>query len=289
LGAASRTGTSRLDCGRTAEPVLAMTEPESPAAYAEAQPNRTAEVRDPYARWCGRGGVVRRPPIPICVRISTCQTGVRFVGRAGTICLSRYKKRPSRITSWRGECHRGCAGVGSVVHGRGVAYAGTVTDRHTRLVLEVEDQRCVLDSLGKVRVALPRPEWRPGLADDLVGRLLPTISATRPSPQTACGDCHRRAARQPGYTGRRIDDGQNFFRGGEKGGGQIRRARSHLAFRAPARARPPRLELGGGGHQSNARGEARHRASHTTTRGGSSTLPTSRPACPRGARPGLPG
>jgi hypothetical protein len=31
----------------------------------EAQPDRTAEVRDPYARWCGRGGVVRRPPIPI--------------------------------------------------------------------------------------------------------------------------------------------------------------------------------------------------------------------------------
>ena len=26
---------------------------------------RTAVVRDPYARWCGRGGAVRRPPIPI--------------------------------------------------------------------------------------------------------------------------------------------------------------------------------------------------------------------------------
>lgn len=24
-----------------------------------------AVVRDPYARWCGRGGVARRPPIPI--------------------------------------------------------------------------------------------------------------------------------------------------------------------------------------------------------------------------------
>jgi hypothetical protein len=31
----------------------------------EAQPTRTAEVRDPYARWCGRGGAVRHPPIPI--------------------------------------------------------------------------------------------------------------------------------------------------------------------------------------------------------------------------------
>jgi hypothetical protein len=31
----------------------------------EAQPGRTAEVRDPYARWCGRGGAARRPSIPI--------------------------------------------------------------------------------------------------------------------------------------------------------------------------------------------------------------------------------
>jgi type IV secretory pathway VirB10-like protein len=31
----------------------------------EAQPGRTAELRDPYARWCGRGGAARRPPIPI--------------------------------------------------------------------------------------------------------------------------------------------------------------------------------------------------------------------------------
>jgi len=27
--------------------------------------SRTAEVRDPYARWCGRGEAVRLPPIPI--------------------------------------------------------------------------------------------------------------------------------------------------------------------------------------------------------------------------------
>ena len=79
MGAASRTGTSRTDCGRTAEPVLAMTEPESPAAHVEAQPDRTAEVRDPYARWCGRGGVVRRPPIPI---IGT-QPKVGSTARAG--------------------------------------------------------------------------------------------------------------------------------------------------------------------------------------------------------------
>ncbi len=27
--------------------------------------SRTAEVRDPYARWCGRGEAARLPPIPI--------------------------------------------------------------------------------------------------------------------------------------------------------------------------------------------------------------------------------
>ena len=26
---------------------------------------RAAMVRDPYARWCGRGSAARRPPIPI--------------------------------------------------------------------------------------------------------------------------------------------------------------------------------------------------------------------------------
>ena len=38
-----------------------------PQIYAPAQAylGRTAVVRDPYARWCGRGGVARRPPIPI--------------------------------------------------------------------------------------------------------------------------------------------------------------------------------------------------------------------------------
>jgi Group II intron, maturase-specific domain len=39
----------------------------------EAQPGRTAEVRDPYARWCGRGGAVRRPPIPINGTLCTCR------------------------------------------------------------------------------------------------------------------------------------------------------------------------------------------------------------------------
>jgi hypothetical protein len=41
----------------------------------EVQPGRTAEVRDPYARWCGRGGAARLPPIPI-------------IGTQPKVCLS---------------------------------------------------------------------------------------------------------------------------------------------------------------------------------------------------------
>ena len=46
-----------------AEPAWRRQSPK--ARLLEAQPDRTAEVRDPYARWCGRGGAARRPPIPI--------------------------------------------------------------------------------------------------------------------------------------------------------------------------------------------------------------------------------
>ena len=42
----------------------------------EAQPGRTAEVRDPYARWCGRGGAARRPPIPIIDPLQTSLSGL---------------------------------------------------------------------------------------------------------------------------------------------------------------------------------------------------------------------
>ena len=45
-----------------AEPIMAVTAPESPAAKLNPiEPPCT----DPYARWCGRGGAARRPPIPI--------------------------------------------------------------------------------------------------------------------------------------------------------------------------------------------------------------------------------
>ena len=44
----------------------AHAEPERPAA----QPLNSVEppCTDPYARWCGRGGAVRLPPIPIALR-----------------------------------------------------------------------------------------------------------------------------------------------------------------------------------------------------------------------------
>jgi len=59
--AADERGDAPISGDPGAEPIMAETEPESPAATRIA----TAEVRDPYARWCRRGGVVRRPPIPI--------------------------------------------------------------------------------------------------------------------------------------------------------------------------------------------------------------------------------
>ena len=49
---------------------------------------------DPYARWCGRGGVARRPPIPIDGgehSASLMSGGVRSDTRA-QICLSRFDK-----------------------------------------------------------------------------------------------------------------------------------------------------------------------------------------------------
>jgi len=49
-----------------AEPLVAKPAPESPAL--QAQPDRTAVIRDPYARWCGRGGTARCPPIPMCAQ-----------------------------------------------------------------------------------------------------------------------------------------------------------------------------------------------------------------------------
>ena len=45
------------------EATMAKSRTESSASDTLACPNR--RVRDPYARWCGRRGVARRPPIPI--------------------------------------------------------------------------------------------------------------------------------------------------------------------------------------------------------------------------------
>jgi hypothetical protein len=61
-GACQDTRRFRKHCATTSSTLSAY--PDS-ILHHEAQPNRTAEVRDPYARWCGRGGAARHPPIPI--------------------------------------------------------------------------------------------------------------------------------------------------------------------------------------------------------------------------------
>src|SRR6516225_3248791 len=52
------------------EPVVAKPAPQSPAlaptpCRCPSLTPSNRRVRDPYARWCGRGGTVRCPPIPI--------------------------------------------------------------------------------------------------------------------------------------------------------------------------------------------------------------------------------
>ena len=57
------------DCQGT-EPVVAKPAPQSPAlaptpCRCPSLTPSNRRVRDPYARWCGRGGTARCPPIPI--------------------------------------------------------------------------------------------------------------------------------------------------------------------------------------------------------------------------------
>src|SRR5258708_36659994 len=68
-----------------AEPLVAKPAPESPAL--QAYPDRTAVVRDPYARWCGRGGTARCPPIPIH---APKQTSTRHVGRVIALSVEPF-------------------------------------------------------------------------------------------------------------------------------------------------------------------------------------------------------
>ena len=48
-----------------AQPQLRLARPPSTPGLCPSLTRRTAVVRDPYARWCGRGGTARCPPIPI--------------------------------------------------------------------------------------------------------------------------------------------------------------------------------------------------------------------------------
>src|SRR5690242_14158921 len=58
--------------GQEAERATAAPGPESPAVSEPRSPLNPPNRRgtDPYARWCGRGGTARCPPIPIDLRPS---------------------------------------------------------------------------------------------------------------------------------------------------------------------------------------------------------------------------
>src|SRR5499427_3431052 len=81
------------------EPFAAKPAPQSPALAPTSCrcPSLTPSnrrVRDPYARWCGRGGTARCPPIPIHGTEETIDLTRRMVGLLVQLMLSR--KVPDR-------------------------------------------------------------------------------------------------------------------------------------------------------------------------------------------------
>jgi len=66
---------------REVEVVMASAETESPACIRLNPPNRRGT--DPYARWCGRGGVARCPPIPIDGESASRAQSFRHDARGG--------------------------------------------------------------------------------------------------------------------------------------------------------------------------------------------------------------
>ena len=73
----------------TQSPALAPTQCRCPSLTPS---NR--RVRDPYARWCGRGGTARCPPIPIFDPKPTFPKATRL-GRAGWKAVLRYCPGPT--------------------------------------------------------------------------------------------------------------------------------------------------------------------------------------------------
>ena len=51
------------------EATMAKSRTESSASTIDTLTCPNRRVRDPYARWCGRRGAARRPPIPIAERV----------------------------------------------------------------------------------------------------------------------------------------------------------------------------------------------------------------------------
>jgi hypothetical protein len=50
-----------------AQPVFRRPRSSPPLSFCSSLTRSNRRGTDPYARWCGRGGAARRPPIPICV------------------------------------------------------------------------------------------------------------------------------------------------------------------------------------------------------------------------------
>jgi hypothetical protein len=102
------------------EPLVAKPAPQSPAlaptscrCHSLTPSNR--RVRDPYARWCGRGGTARCPPIPIIGALPFMGRTKRrpAIGRSGSNLLEggpspEFPWRPLRNSASTTSAHRLC-------------------------------------------------------------------------------------------------------------------------------------------------------------------------------------
>src|SRR5690242_17460184 len=92
--------------GQEAEMVTAAPGPESPAVSEPRSPLNPPNRRgtDPYARWCGRGGTARCPPIPI--GLFRHEHGATISRRSGCFRGTFLMRQRPRLGNISGEAMR---------------------------------------------------------------------------------------------------------------------------------------------------------------------------------------
>src|SRR6516225_6521338 len=96
------------------EPVVAKPAPQSPAlaptpCWCPSLTPSNHRVRDPYARWCGRGGAARCPPIPIFGASSSLPNAPAKVPLLCDLPTFVMVDWGARALPWRAACEQaGC-------------------------------------------------------------------------------------------------------------------------------------------------------------------------------------